>query len=169
MHLVAGDGKNGFAKGQFGVTVDADYKSSSKNFSILQNLANDHSGVASLNVVGLKDTFSSNAGVQQGTQVVLQSVKSIYGVDSYVSSKDAVPGQTLYPLIGSPLANVMYSTGKNAEAYPVQSKQRRPNRRCLAQAQSISFSSTGLLAEESHHPYPQPRPVGLRVPAKPQH
>ncbi|HEX2715883.1 MAG TPA: hypothetical protein VHM88_27180, partial [Candidatus Acidoferrales bacterium] len=38
-------------------------------------------------------------------------------MDNYVSSKDAVPGQTLYPLIGSPLANVIYSTGKNTEAY----------------------------------------------------
>ena len=115
--LVEGDGKNGFAKGQFGVTVDADYKSSSKNFSLLQNLANGHSGVASLNVVGPKDTFSSNVGVQQGPKVVIQSFKSIYGVDNYVSSRDAVPGQTLFPLIGSPLANTIYGTGKNTEVY----------------------------------------------------
>jgi RHS repeat-associated protein len=117
VHLVEGDGKNGFAKGQFGVAVDADYKSSSKNFSLLQNLANDHSGVASLNVVGPKDTFSSNVGVQQGPKVVIQSFKSIYGVDNYVSSRDAVPGQTLFPLIGSPLANTIYGTGKNTEVY----------------------------------------------------
>ena len=58
-----------------------------------------------------KDSFDSNVGVQKGTVVVLQSFKSIYGVDNYVSAKDAVPGQTLYQLFGSPLADTMYSPG----------------------------------------------------------
>ncbi|MGA3197059.1 MAG: RHS repeat-associated core domain-containing protein [Terriglobales bacterium] len=116
VHLVAGDDKNGFKKGQYGVTVDADYKSSSNNFSILQKAANDHSGVASLNVVTPKDSFESNVGVQKGTQVTLQSFKSIYGVDNYVSAKDAVPGQTLYQLFGDPLADTMYSPG-NTQMY----------------------------------------------------
>lgn len=36
IHFVEGDGKNGYAKGQTGVLVDADYKSSDTNFQTLQ-------------------------------------------------------------------------------------------------------------------------------------
>jgi RHS repeat-associated protein len=65
IHLVTGDGTNGFKKGQYGITVDKDYKSSSRNFTNLQKAANDHSGVGMLNVVAAKEGFASNVGVQQ--------------------------------------------------------------------------------------------------------
>ena len=57
IHLVEGNGKNGFKKGQFGVTVDADYKSTSKNFQALQTAANDHSAVGRIDVLKDGDTY----------------------------------------------------------------------------------------------------------------
>jgi RHS repeat-associated protein len=117
IHLVTGDGKNGFQKGQYGITVDKDYKSASGNFRTLQTAANNHDGVAMLNVVAAKEGFASNVGVQQGGSVTLQSFKSIYGVDNYVSAKDAVPGQTLFPLIGSPLKDTIYTPGSSTQVF----------------------------------------------------
>ncbi len=55
--LVTGDGKNGCDKGVSCVTVDADYKSDSKNFHVLQTLANDHSATATLDVLKPNDKF----------------------------------------------------------------------------------------------------------------
>jgi hypothetical protein len=45
--LVQGHGKSGFKKGQYGVVVDSDYKSDSKNFQ-MQKLAKDHSATATI-------------------------------------------------------------------------------------------------------------------------
>jgi len=117
IHLVTGNGKNGFQNGQYGITVDKDYKGSSGNFTTLQTAANNHDGIGVLNVVAGKEGFASNVGTQQGASVTLQGFKSIYGVDNYVSAKDAVPGQTLFPLIGSPLANTIYTPSSNAQIY----------------------------------------------------
>ncbi len=58
LHLVLGDGKNGFKKGQFGVTADKDYRSDSKNFQRLQNLANDHSATAQIDKLGRNDPLT---------------------------------------------------------------------------------------------------------------
>jgi RHS repeat-associated protein len=58
VHLVEGDGKNGFKKGQYGITVDADYKGSAGNFSTLQKLANDHSATANVDVLNPNDSFN---------------------------------------------------------------------------------------------------------------
>jgi len=55
VHLVTGDGDNGCAKGGSCVMVDADYKSDSKNFQVLQQLSNDHSGNATIDVVKPND------------------------------------------------------------------------------------------------------------------
>jgi RHS repeat-associated protein len=117
IHLVEGDGKNGFKKGQNGITVDKDYKSSSANFSTLQSAANNHNGLAMLNVVSPKETFPSNVGVQQGNSVAIKSFNSIFGVDNYVSAKDGVAGQALFPLIGSPRANEIYTPGSNTQVF----------------------------------------------------
>lgn len=58
IHLVKGDGKNGFGKGQWGIQVDKDYKSTSGNFSTLQTLANDHSGLARVDILQPSDNYS---------------------------------------------------------------------------------------------------------------
>ncbi|MEO8659375.1 MAG: RHS repeat-associated core domain-containing protein [Bryobacteraceae bacterium] len=57
VHLVQGDGKNGFKKGQNGVTVDAGYKSDSANFQTLQKLAGDHTATAVIEVLKPTDKF----------------------------------------------------------------------------------------------------------------
>ena|SRR5271165_6497587 len=57
VHLIRGNGKNGFNKGQYGVTVDADYKSDSGNFQTLQQLAGDHSATAQIDVLNPSDKF----------------------------------------------------------------------------------------------------------------
>ena len=56
VHLVEGIGKNGFKQGQFGVTVDSDYKSTSGNFNNLQLAANDHSATGRIDVLTNGDT-----------------------------------------------------------------------------------------------------------------
>lgn len=63
VHLVEGNGKNGFKKGEFGVTVDADYKSDSKNFQVLKTLANDHSAMARIDVYAPTDSFNVRVSV----------------------------------------------------------------------------------------------------------
>ena len=50
IHFVEGDGKDGYAKGQTGVLVDADYKSGDTNFQTLQTAADDHSALANINI-----------------------------------------------------------------------------------------------------------------------
>ena len=57
VHLVEGNGRNGFKKGEHGVTVDADYKSDSKNFRALQTLAGDHSATATIDVLKPNEKF----------------------------------------------------------------------------------------------------------------
>jgi RHS repeat-associated protein len=63
VHLVQGNGKNGFKQGVFGVAVDKDYKSDSKNFTTLQTLANDHSATGVIDVLGKGDTTTIRVGV----------------------------------------------------------------------------------------------------------
>ena len=58
VHLVQGNGANGFKKGQNGVAVDSDYKSDSKNFQTLQTLAGDHSATATIDVLKPADSFN---------------------------------------------------------------------------------------------------------------
>lgn len=61
VHLVQGDGANGFKNGQYGVTVDSDYKSDSKNYQTLQTLqtlAGDHSATATVDVLKPTDKFN---------------------------------------------------------------------------------------------------------------
>jgi hypothetical protein len=64
VHLVQGTGKNGFKKGEYGVTVDADYKSDSKNFLTLQKLAGDHSATATIDVLKGDEKFDVKVTVR---------------------------------------------------------------------------------------------------------
>lgn len=116
VRLVVGNGKNGFAKGHFGITADADHKSNSRNFQTLQGTANSKD-LAIASIVGPGSKFASNVGVQKGTQVVIASFKEKFGQDNYVSSRDAVPGQTLFQLFGAPLADTLYSPDKASRIY----------------------------------------------------
>jgi RHS repeat-associated protein len=64
VRLIHGDGKNGFKKGEYGVAVDADYKSDSKNFQTLQKLANDHSATATIDVLNGDSSFDLKVSVR---------------------------------------------------------------------------------------------------------
>jgi RHS repeat-associated protein len=64
VHYVVGDDKNGFKKGEFGVTVDKDYKSDSKNFQFLQKAANDHSAVGTIDVLSKGDALQVQVQAQ---------------------------------------------------------------------------------------------------------
>ncbi len=87
VHLVKGDGTNGFKKGEYGITVDADYKSDSKNFQTLQKLAGDHTATAQVDVLMENDKFSVQISFSASRDA---SGKMIYGPLSTVSM---TPGQ----------------------------------------------------------------------------
>ncbi len=91
VHLVEGDGKNGFKKGQYGITVDADYKGSAGNFSTLQKLANDHSATANVDVLKPTDSFNVRISVSY-------NAKSGFGNPSTSSmTANDFEGYTFFP------------------------------------------------------------------------
>jgi RHS repeat-associated protein len=108
VHLVAGDGTNGFAKGVNGITVDSDYHSDSKNFSALQQAANDHSALGVIDVLGKGDSttiktaigWNAKTGTQLGNQTLTMDGKS-----------DPFQGYTFFQFRGSIDSGVMYTTG----------------------------------------------------------
>jgi hypothetical protein len=124
---VKGDGTNGFKKGQWGLQVDADYKSSSKNFTNLQSAANNHDGVAEINTVAPHAVIPTLMGVQQGDKTVVQPFKEamtaklaqyhMQGSDNYVSGAEEAFGQTLFPLIGEPFVDSLYTPSRNTQMY----------------------------------------------------
>ena len=117
VHLVTGDGKNGFKKGVYGVTVDKEYSSGSKNFGTLQAIANDHSAVARMNVAGPNETIQGNVGVADAKgNVSLQSVKQAYGMNFSVGQ--GWQGQTFDQDWGGPYHDgSTYSTTGMTEVY----------------------------------------------------
>jgi len=105
VHLVQGDGTNGFKKGVSGITVDADYKSDSKNFQTLQTLANDHSATARIDVLKENDTFQVKAAISFNAKTGNQM-----GILNMTPGSDGgFTGYTFYPNAeGEPSP---YSTG----------------------------------------------------------
>jgi RHS repeat-associated protein len=94
VHLVQGDGTNGFKKGEYGITVDADYKSDSKNFQTLQTLANDHSATARVDVLKENDKFEVKATVAINTK----TGKETLGTLNMTPGQDGgFTGYTFYP------------------------------------------------------------------------
>jgi RHS repeat-associated protein len=95
--LVTGDGKNGCEKGVSCVTVDADYKSDSKNFQVLQTLANDHSATATLDVLkpnekfDLKTTISINVKTRQEKLGIMSTTPAFDGY-TFFPYKKGDPG-----------------------------------------------------------------------------
>jgi RHS repeat-associated protein len=67
VHFFTGDGKNGYAKGQYYILVDKDYKSDSGNFQAIQTAANDRNDVGRITVVMPGDTIAvRNAELNNG-------------------------------------------------------------------------------------------------------
>ncbi|HEX7289255.1 MAG TPA: RHS repeat-associated core domain-containing protein [Candidatus Angelobacter sp.] len=115
VHLVAGDGKNGFKKGQYGIMVDAGYKSKSGNFQALQKLANDHSATVQIDVLAAKVTISGTIAVKDSSgNLTLKPLKEALGMDFFLETP--WNGQTLFKNWGGPLVeDLWYSNGKNTE------------------------------------------------------
>jgi RHS repeat-associated protein len=110
VHLVAGDGKNGFQKGVFGVTVDADYKSTSGNFQNLQQAANDHSATGRIDVLKSGDTYKVFGEVSYSKETGSKT-----GV-STATFRDDFEGYTLFPYRGRFEPGVSYTDGDYSEA-----------------------------------------------------
>jgi RHS repeat-associated protein len=114
-HFVVGDGKNGFAKGTFAVTVDKAYKSDSENFQTVQKIAN------------AKDTEVLNVRGPKNEVTVLQAVTNRDGGTSVVrvggvtfshnTPGNPFAGYTFFPLITPPENLNFYSTSGNTESY----------------------------------------------------
>lgn len=109
MHLVVGDGKNGFKKGQFGVTVDADYKSESKNFQTLQKAANDHSAVGQIDVLRSGDTYKVFGTVSYSKEAGFKTATTT------AKFQDDFEGYTLFQYRGKFEPGVSYSAGEYSE------------------------------------------------------
>ncbi len=92
------------------------HQSNSANFQTLQGAANSKD-LAIAAIVSPRDTFASDVGVQQNDTVVIATFRSQFGQDNYVSRKDAVPGQTLFQLFGSPTKDVIYSPDQASRMY----------------------------------------------------
>jgi RHS repeat-associated protein len=88
--LVTGDDKNGCAKGSSCVTVDADYKSDSKNFQVLQTLANDHSATATLDVLKPNDSFDLKTTISINVKTGEEKVGTL-------STTPGFDGYTFFP------------------------------------------------------------------------
>jgi RHS repeat-associated protein len=112
VHLVQGDGKNGFKKGTFGVTVDADYKSTSGNFTTLQKLANDHTAVGVVDVLGQGDSTTVRIAAgwdkQKGTTMA-DSPLTMNG------KSDPFQGYTFFQFRGRDESGIIYTPGDYSE------------------------------------------------------
>ena len=96
IHLVQGDGTNGFKKGEYGVTVDAGYKSDSGNFLALQKLANDHSATAAIDV--LKGDDKIDVKMQLSTDPKAPTAT----MSMTANESGGFTGYTLYPQPNGP-------------------------------------------------------------------
>jgi hypothetical protein len=117
VHLVEGNDKNGFKKGQFGITVDADYKSSSKNFTTLQKLANDHSATGFLNVVAPTENFLMVSVTGWSSQSGAKYANA-WATLGHLQDPVSFHAYTLYSLVGSKFSdNAHYTPYPFSEVY----------------------------------------------------
>jgi RHS repeat-associated protein len=100
VHFVEGTGKNGLAKGEVLIQADKDYKSGSTNFTRLQGLVNDHSGVGVLNVESPTGAFPmvTVTGWSSKNGTTYANGTSTLG---HLTDVDAFHGSTLFPLASS--------------------------------------------------------------------
>ncbi len=104
VHLVEGNDKNGFKKGQYGITVDADYKGSAGNFATLQKLANDHSATANIDVLNPTDSFNVRMSLSYNS-------KTGFGK---LATMSMTPGDAGDPNDNSFMGYTFFPPGKNS-------------------------------------------------------
>jgi RHS repeat-associated protein len=101
VHFVEGNGKNGYNKGEIGITVDTNYQSNSLNYTTLQSLANDHTALARIDILDPTDTYKFRVDLSyppKGLSVV-SSQASDFG------------GFTFLQYRGKEEPGILYSTG----------------------------------------------------------
>jgi RHS repeat-associated protein len=115
--LVVGNGKNGFARGEFGITVDKNHQSQSGNFQSVQKIAND----AERSVVRFTEktediSKTTYIGVtdKNGTVVATQFdqyMKSLEtgGGTSFVLKNSEGGGATLFPMTNKMVDGNLYT------------------------------------------------------------
>ncbi|MGA2299530.1 MAG: RHS repeat-associated core domain-containing protein [Candidatus Acidiferrum sp.] len=95
--LVTGDGKNGCDKGVSCVMVDADYKSDSKNFQTLQNLANDHSATATVDVLKPNDSFDLKTTISVNVKTGVEKTGIVSTTPGDPNQGTGFAGYTFFP------------------------------------------------------------------------
>src|SRR5205807_2824248 len=115
VHFAVGDGKNGFKKGEFGVTTDKDYKSDSKNFQTLQTITNDHSAMARLSVIKQGESFS----LKVVTSITEKGAELETASDILTDRNGGMyfEGYTMFEYRGKVEEGIDYSTGDYTEAF----------------------------------------------------
>jgi hypothetical protein len=108
VHLVIGNGGNGFNKGEFGFTVDQDYKSNSKNFQTLQKLSGDHSAMGIIDVLGKGDTYTIKTIDEWD---ITGKITYADSTDKIVGKYDPFAGYTFFQYRGKDEDGIIYTTG----------------------------------------------------------
>lgn len=107
-HFFVGNGRHGYARGQFYILVDKDYQSDSANFQAIQKGANDRTAVGRLSVIHQGDKYTVRIVEGSIYHPTLGSHSGIY------QGKDDFQGYTLFQYRGK--NEEAYSTGKYTEA-----------------------------------------------------
>lgn len=119
VHLKVGDGKDGYIKGKFYITVDKDAKSDSKNFQSLQSISNDRERTTVISLVKTSDKYTLLLGVAEKGKVVLKEKEDHIGVVKLTDDPDdngtTFDGSTLFAKPDQPVADVEYSRTQNNE------------------------------------------------------
>jgi len=123
VRLIIGNGKNGFAKGEFGVRVDPNHQSQSGNFQSVQKIANDTQDRAVVRTTGSKEDIAANLyqGVQQSngsvTAVPMQQFLTQQGVNppSYVLKNAEGGEQVAFPLNKPLIDGAQYTSGNEVQ------------------------------------------------------
>jgi RHS repeat-associated protein len=106
VHLVVGNGKNGFRKGQFGITVDAKHKSDSGNFQFAQKAANDHTALGKITVVKEGESYQIRETVfKNGKESFKISTNKLGPVDQEFE------GYTFFQYRGKREEGIIYAKG----------------------------------------------------------
>jgi RHS repeat-associated protein len=114
VHFVEGNGKNGYKKGETGVTVDAGYKSTSGDFQMLQSLAGDHSGTARIDVYNPTDSFDIKINVSYNARSGYKAgIVGMSGGNLNDPSENGIGGYTFFPY---PKGPGPWSTGSFSDA-----------------------------------------------------
>jgi RHS repeat-associated protein len=111
VHFFVGNGRHGYARGQFYVLVDTNYRSDSENFQAIQRGANDRTSVGRITVLHQGDTYTVRFLEGSIYHPTLRSIS-----DTYEGKKD-FQGYTVFQIRGKGAIGELYSAGNYTESY----------------------------------------------------